>query len=422
VDPFAAAFMTAALACAALHWTRGGARWALLGGLAVGLALACKVSAAPALVLPLAAIALRAWRGPAGRVSRPRGAVALGAATLLAAAAGLALGDPFALLDAGTYAGVLRDQVAINGGAIDQWFARKYVGTPVVLYPLGQLLLLGAGPLVGLAGATGAAWLAIRPGRARGGAALLALGGGAYFVSIAFQELKWLRYLVPLTPYLCLCAAVAVVGAAGRGRAGALAAGALLLSAALGALAFVAIYTVEHPQIQAARWIYAHAPRGSRIGLEKTAIGQPLPLPGRRRPQDEYRIFSFDVLADQPSPDASAMLRDALRHADYLVVDTTQAALTVPRLPWRYPVQIRYYDLLKEGALGFAPALTATAYPSLLGVAIPDDAPWVDASFRDASHPTVVVYHKTRDLSDADWAALFADAVRQPSIPTRQAP
>jgi hypothetical protein len=60
VDPFAAAFMTAALACAALHWTRGGARWALLGGFAVGLALACKVSAAPGLVLPLAAVALRA--------------------------------------------------------------------------------------------------------------------------------------------------------------------------------------------------------------------------------------------------------------------------------------------------------------------------------------------------------------------------
>ena len=157
VDPFAAAFMTAALACAAAYWTCGRARWALLGGLAVGLALACKVSAAPALVLPLGAIALRAWRPPAGTAPHPplRAAVTLGAGALLAAAAGLVLGDPFALLDAGTYLGVLRDQVAINGGAIDQWFARKYVGTPVVLYPLGQLLLLGAGPLVGLAGAIG---------------------------------------------------------------------------------------------------------------------------------------------------------------------------------------------------------------------------------------------------------------------------
>ena len=215
---------------------------------------------------------------------------------------------------------------------------------------------------------------------------------------------------------------MAVVWAAERSRLGALAAGAVLLSAALGALAFVAIYTVEHPQIQAARWLYAHAPRGSRIGLEKTAIAQPLALPGHRRPQDEYRVFTFDVLADQPSPAASAMLRDALHSADYLVVDTTQAALTVPRLPWRYPVQIHYYDLLGQGALGFAPALTATAFPSLLGVAIRDDGPWVDASFRDASHPTVVVYRKTRDLSGVEWDAYLADAARQPSIATRQAP
>ena len=41
--------------------------------------------------------------------------------------------------------------------------------------------------------------------------------------------------------------------------------------------------------------------------------------------------------------------------------------------PWRYAVQIRYYDLLIRGRLGFAPIFTATSYPTLLGLHIPDD-------------------------------------------------
>src|SRR5438132_5892907 len=115
--------------------------------------MACKMSAAPALVLPLAAVVLAMGRGP-GDVNWKR-ALGLAALSLGAALLGLFVGDPFAVLDAPTYLAQLRDQVAIQSGADDRWWTRKYVGTWPVLYPWGQLALLGVGPLVGAAGTLG---------------------------------------------------------------------------------------------------------------------------------------------------------------------------------------------------------------------------------------------------------------------------
>jgi len=340
---------------------------------------------------------------------------------------GLLLGDPFAVLDAAAYGRVLGEQAAIQQGGIDQWFTRKYVGTLPVVYLWGQLILLGVGPLVGVAGTLGAAVVAARVAAGRRIEALLLLGAGGYFASIAFVEIKWVRYLLPLVPYLGLFTVAlgrqfAELPAAWRPRA-ALARGllaVLLLSAAAGAVAVSHIYRTEQTQVAASRWIYAHVPPGSRLGIEVTTIALPLPLPGALAAQ--YRIVPLDPLADRPSPEASATLRDALARVDYLVLDTTQATRTVPRLPWRYPVQIRYYDLLFAGQLGFAPVYTATSYPHLFGLAIPDDGPAVDLSFMDSSHPPIRIFARTRPLPAATWDTLFADAVQQPSVPTRQPP
>src|SRR5207253_2221260 len=54
-ESFMTTFMTATLLLAVLYAQTGRPAWLLLAGLAAGLAVACKLSAAPVLVLPLAA-------------------------------------------------------------------------------------------------------------------------------------------------------------------------------------------------------------------------------------------------------------------------------------------------------------------------------------------------------------------------------
>lgn len=404
-----------------------GKMWPLaLAGACAGMAMACKLSAAPALLLPLTAVALREaktrqWRRITGLL------LIVGVAAFF----GLFMGDPFAVLDAPTYLAQVIQQADIQRGAIDVWFTRRYVGTWPVLYPLGQLLMLGAGPLTGLAGLTGAFAIGVRARRGHQHQAgwLLLLGAGSYFLSVAFLEAKWVRYLAPLAPYLCLFATALAFtlweirpqrqpGAVMKRAVPAL----LIVGALLGGLAYNAVYGAEHTRVRASRWIYSNVQVGSKIGVELNNTALPVSLLGDGAPDKDYTLVPFRLLGDVASEDVAAMLRTNLAQADYLVSGSTWASGTAPRLPWRYPVQARYFEALWSGRLGLEPVFTATSYPTIFGLQIPDDGDLIDDSFTEYDHPTVRIYRKVRTLTDAEWSSIFADVAQQPSIFSRYPP
>jgi hypothetical protein len=238
------------------------------------------------------------------------------------------------------------------------------------------------------------------------------------------------RYVLPLVPYLCLFATalgfwILDFGFWKRVNARWLryAPLALLLgSAGAGALAFSTVYAAENTRVQASRWIYAHVPPGSHIVRELNDTPLPLALPGAPAPDQAYTLSALRLLGDQSSAEVAAMLQSQLSAADFVIVGSGRSWRTVPRLPWRYPVQIRYYDLLFSGQLGFTPVYTASAYPTLGPFAVRDDHEPFDLSFTEYDHPAVRIFQKQRPLSPAEWTALFADAVRRPSLATRSAP
>jgi hypothetical protein len=332
------------------------------------------------------------------------------------------------VLDAQTYLRQVADQAAIQSGTADVWFTRRYIGTWPVLYPWWQMVLLGVGPLVGLVGSLGAGIAVARLRRRDWTAGLLLVGALVYFASIAFLEAKWIRYLLPLVPYLCLFATMAVMWALEWRPVKRLKSarwvitGMLVASAVLGAVAFMAVYRHEHTLVQASRWLFTNVTPGGKIGVETNDGVLPLPLMGYPDPGKQYNITSLRMLADFPSEQASTYLRDGLHNVDYLVVGSIRAVRTVPKMPWRYPVQERYYDLLFAGKLGFSPIYTAVSYPSILGFHIADDNDWFDGSFIEYDHPAVHIFKKDRDLSNEEWDALFADAAKKPSVATRYAP
>jgi hypothetical protein len=318
----------------------------------------------------------------------------------------------------------------VQTGNSDPWFTRRYIGTLPVLYPGLQLILLGSGPLVGLAGVGGLVLAAIDARRTNNRAlAILPLAAIVAFMNVAVLETKWVRYLLPVVPYLCL-GAVYAAWMLGKWAARTPALswtryaifGMLILSTLLGALAFEAIYEQDHSIIQASYWIYNHLRPGSRIGYEANDGALPRALPGHTHPDQEYTLIGIRLLADQSSPAAFAMLHADLDQVDYLLVENTHALRTVSRLPWRYPVQIRYYDLLFSGQLGFVPLHTIAVYPTIFGHAFPDDHDPIDASFIEYDHPSVRIFRKQRTLTDSEWIALFKDAVQRPTIATRHPP
>jgi hypothetical protein len=107
-----------------------------------------------------------------------------------------------------------------------------------------------------------------------------------------------------------------------------------------------------------------------------------------------------------------------LRQADYVILSTPRVYMSVARLPWRYPVEIRYYELLFTEQLGFELAARFTAFPRLGFWEINDLA--ADQSFFDYEHPLVLIYRKTRDLADEEWQRLFAEQLRARPEATRE--
>jgi hypothetical protein len=130
------------------------------------------------------------------------------------------------------------------------------------------------------------------------------------------------------------------------------------------------------------------------------------------------RDIWMHIYSDMPTEDKLAHISSSLRQADYVILSTPRLYLSVARLPWRYPVELRYYELLFTEQLGFERVGRFTAFPGLGSYEVNDLA--ADQSFFDYEHPLVLIYRKTRDLSDQEWRDLFAEQLQISPSPTRQ--
>ncbi|MBA3336815.1 MAG: hypothetical protein H0T49_04580, partial [Chloroflexia bacterium] len=117
---------------------------------------------------------------------------------------------------------------------------------------------------------------------------------------------------------------------------------------------------------------------------------------------------------------ASEVLYQSLARTDYYILSSNRVSSAVPHLPWRYPVQIKFYELLRSEALGFHLVAEFTNYPRLGPIEFADDS--ADESFLNYDHPHVWIYEKRDLVTEARYAELMAGATTQQVSPTRQAP
>lgn len=405
-------------------------------GAAAGMALASKFSAAPVVAVVPVVLAL-CWFGPA----RPR--LAQLARVAAAAAAGFFLlhflFQPYAYLDFPGLVDSINEQTAIIvTGEGNVPYTRQYIDTVPYLYFIEQILRWAMGWPLGLAGFAGWAllvWLAVR--RRHAGAILLLTWMVPYFLITGRFHAKFLRYVLPLLPFLALAAALALdrlrVAFARRNGAsqsvlrflpGALTA-AVALCALFWALAFFSIYTAPHPANQAAEWINNHAPAGAALLKEHWEESL-------ARLNGKYKLPPQVPELPMYDPDNAAKLqviKRLLQTGDYMIFYSNRLYGTVPRLAERYPMSRRYYELLFGGKLGYELVHFSAAHPHFAGVAFYEDtfsrpdlpvpaplasyrpAPltinggFADESFTAYDHPLVMVFKKTRPRSDDELDA-----------------
>ena len=405
----------------------GRLRDSVIAGVIVGLGMSTKVSMAPMfLALAMAHLlyvmpALGVAEGDRNEASRRIAVAFMG--LLAAGCASLAtfiIVQPYAIIDAPRFVADVTEQSEMVRRIRDYPYTRQYIDTAAYLYHVRQLAAFGLGWPLGVVAWAGLLYASLRGMRFYYGLAYLIVGWlipmGLLFVStgivfiaaasmIAFAALvaslrvrsresrgtvlllswvvpyllvtgafqvKFTRYLIPITPLLILFGAQMLfhlwewAASYRRWLRHAVAAVMIALVAVTGlyALAYTAVYRAPHTAVRSSEWLNQNAPADSVILMEHWEEG--LPDMGR------YDVPRLPVYENDTPHKLDGMAADLAR-ADYVLFYSNRLYGAITRLPERYPVTSAYYRLLFGGELGYRLANVETSYPNLAGVTLVDD-------------------------------------------------
>ena len=405
----------------------GSLRDSVIAGVIVGLGLATKVSMAPMfLALAMAHLlyvmpALGGAEGDRNEASRRIGVAFMG--LLAAGCASLAtfiIVQPYAIIDATRFVADVTEQSEMVRRIRDYPYTRQYIDTAAYLYHVRQLAAFGLGWPLGIVAWAGLLYASLRGMRFYYGIIYLVVGWlipmglllistGIVFIAaasmIAFAALvatlgvrsresrgtvlllswvvpyllvtgafqvKFTRYLIPVTPLLVLFGAQMLshlwqwVASYRRWLRHVVAAVmvALVVVTGLYALAYMGSYQVPHTAVRSSEWLNQNAPADSVILMEHWEEG--IPSLG------QYEVPRLPVY-ETDTPHKLDGLAAELARADYILFYSNRLYGAITRLPERYPVTSAYYRLLFGGELGYRLANVETAYPNLAGVTLVDD-------------------------------------------------
>jgi len=374
-------------------------------GLFVGLAMAPKINILP-LLLPLAlaylyvlldSIDRRSARITPGSVTRIVSHAALAGVIAVGV---LIVSSPYTLLDYNAFLDGIGGQVEMARNAGSLPFTIQYIDTPAFVYQIRQVALWGLGLPLGTV-----AWLAVPftavlavTQRRHLRADLLVLAWVVpTFLFLESFEVRFQRYIFPLTPFLILMGARMLLWMVDFARRFAyvrnrppvvrdtnfefpmmgwlrrqsskmawLLLGVVVLATAFYSLAFQRVYANDHPAVEASRWINENITYGTKIISDNH--------------WDEFvpNLYAYDVwqfpVYNQPDDRAKMdTLAKRLSESEFLVFYSNRPYSSVARAPDRYPFSNSYYRRLFEGELGYRLERRFTSHPRFLGVSFQDN-------------------------------------------------
>ncbi|RIK35935.1 MAG: hypothetical protein DCC58_19900, partial [Chloroflexi bacterium] len=249
VDIWLTCFVAATIYLA-VRYTDAPTLWrAMALAVPVGCAFATKASV-PSLLVPLAAtFGWVLWKYPQ-RLEIVGHALGAGVASL----AVFTVFEPYALVRFQPFTEDIRTQARIVRGQFDVPFTRQFVGLTPGLYELRNMFLFTLGPALLVSGIAGF-FLAARRAISRMDVAWLlpVLWVVAYVPILIATEARFLRYSLPLVPFIAIFAATLLIGLPRIGRipVARVATALVLIITATWAVGFVSIYARENPRIAA---------------------------------------------------------------------------------------------------------------------------------------------------------------------------
>ncbi len=328
--------------------------------------------------------------------------------------------SPYSLLSYQAFRSTLVYEIGVGRGESLVFYTRQFINTIPLLFQYQNILPYALGPVVLLLGTLGFFLMVFdvfyRMFTRRPNALPLAVVLAAFlvfFLPAAFLFAKWTRFIAPSFPFFSIFSVYLVLrvsqqltlqGERGTNFAGRIGLTFILLflPTAFWGLMVSSIYFQPDVRVQATTWVNQNIAPRSFI-LTETGNTLEVPLWG----DFQKKVFEFYYFDEQEM--LQKQLPYLLSQADYFIVQSRRIFFNHQRLPARFPLTSRFYDLLFSGALGFEPLATFSAYPRLslgnLILEVPDET--AEETWSVFDHPVVRVYKKVKDLTESDYERLL---------------
>jgi YYY domain-containing protein len=333
--------------------------------------------------------------------------------------------QPYMFLDLKTYIDNISTQGQMVRREVDFPFTRQYEDSPKYIYQMVQLGTWGLGPVLGVTVWLGLLGAVIAGVLAQRKADLVILAWVLpYLLITGWFDVKFMRYMMPITPFLILYGARMLWWAfevikslqPNRRWLQVLPIALVLVFTVHYSLSFMSVYSGQHPLNNVSSWLQANAAPGSKVVQEHWEEGIPgvigLRMHDRAELYNDESMQKFDQL--------TALLSES----DYFVLLSNRLYATIPRLPERYPVTSTFYEKMFSGELGFEMVYSDSRYVGGLGVDYYEDPfarldfgppegfeppsdglftagfGWADESFSVYEHPQTFVFRNVEKYSD----------------------
>jgi hypothetical protein len=381
-----ALFLSSAL-CVAIgaHFAAGKIGWpqaAVSFGIAIGLALGFKTTAASLGVIPFVL-----WIMNFERANWMKPLFWLVISGLIALALFVST-TPQLLFNPESYFRTMQFEGGVVSGAIDVFWTYQFYQRTHFLFEISQiswvigpicagLVLPGFFILAAKSQVPGLAWRNLIPF----GVFLMVYG----FVICSWYA-KFIRYLIPVLPIVIIVAAVGVQKlierCSGMGRQ------LLVLVLALGimvpGLSQAAIYFHRDPRVVSLEWLSREAATDDIILIEPGETSPSFALAGNAGLQ----LVTLPLI-DQSSAAKQVKISTALSTGNWIAVFSRRNYAVLPRMHDRFPEMCGYYRALWSGAFGYKVVKYLDRKPGLLGLYDPSD--FAEETFSVFDHPRVYV-------------------------------
>ncbi len=364
----------------------------------LGLAVATKISALAFLVIPISAHLLTLTRKHFLRKQ------VLAAVAVVAGLSIFMIFSPYTLLNREKFFESMRYEHGVVKGTLPVPYTLQFTNTIPFLYQLVNLpWLVGLNALTGVSALILLFLIALKT---RNKNLLVFLSFPIlYFLYVGSWHAKFVRYLVPLIPFLIIASGWFLerieVKLTWLGKAISFF---VIFTTVVWGISFFSIYTKTQTRIEASYWIYKNIPRGSTLYTEHWDDGLPVPL--SEGSPNLYKIEQLTIY--EPDNFQKALYyADKLASGEYIILSSRRLWGTLTHLPDMYPITSNYYKLLFSGKLGYFQIASFSSYPEIFGVSINDDAS--EETFQVYDHPTVLIFKKFQKLSKGDILNMLYD-------------